>query len=250
MLAIRSVLTVVVLAISIPAANAGWTDYLDELKSAVTPPEDVTSSTELTNSEMITALKEALNKGTRFAIDKLGRAGGFMDNSQVRIPMPESLVWVEKSLRSVGQDQMADEFVTTMNRAAEQAVPEAAAIFGEAIQEMSVEDAKSILSGPDDAATRYFRTHTEAALREKMRPIVTRATEKAGVTSTYKRMMTSAGGLTSFLPKEAKDMDSYVTGKTLDGLFLMIAEEEKKIRENPLDRSTELMKKVFGAYSQ
>jgi hypothetical protein len=164
--------------------------------------------------------------------------------------MPDSLSWVEKSLRDFGQDQLADEFVATMNHAAEQAVPEAAAIFGEAIQAMSMDDAKSILSGPDDAATRYFRKHTGAALSEKIRPIVTQATEKAGVTSTYKRMMASAGGLTSFLSHDAKDMDGYVTGKTLDGLFLMIAEEEKKIRENPLARSTELMKKVFGAYSQ
>ena len=245
-----SILMVVVFAVSVPVANAGWADYLDKLKSTVVTPEDVTSSTELTNSEMITALKEALNKGTRFAVDKLGQEGGFLDNSQVRIPMPDSLSWVEKSLRDFGQDQLADEFVATMNHAAEQAVPEAAAIFGEAIQAMSMDDAKAILSGPDDAATRYFRKHTETALSEKMRPIVTQATEKAGVTSTYKRMMASAGGLTSFLSPDAKDMDGYVTGKTLDGLFLMIAEEEKKIRENPLARSTELMKKVFGAYSQ
>jgi len=250
MLKKMSISMVAAIAVSIPTADAGWADYIDRLKSTVSQPETVTSSAELTNSEMITALKEALDKGTRFAVDSLGREGGFLDNSQVRIPMPESLSWVEKSLRSLGQDQLADEFVTTMNRAAEQAVPKAAAIFGEAIQSMSMEDAKAILSGPDDAATSYFRAHTEAALSEKMRPIVTQATEKAGVTSTYKRMMENTGGFTSFISSDAKDVDGYVTGKTLDGLFLMIAEEEKKIRENPLARSTDLMKKVFGAYTQ
>lgn len=234
-----------------PVVNAAWTDYLDKLKGMAEGEQaTATDSIDLTNSEMIAALKEALNKGTRFAVDNLGREGGFLDNSQVRIPMPDSLAWLDTSLRSLGQDQLADEFVATMNHAAEQAVPEALAIFTEATRAMSMDDAKAILEGPDDAATRYFRTHTEAALTEKMRPIVAQATESAGVTSAYKAMTAKAGGLTSFLSSDATDLDGYVAGKTLDGLFLMIAEEEKKIRENPLARSTELMKKVFGAYAQ
>ena len=162
--------------------------------------------------------------------------------------MPDSLSWVEKSLRILHQDELADEFIATMNHAAEQAVPEAATIFGDAIQDMSMEDAKGILTGPDDSATQYFRTKTEAALTEKMRPIVEQATARTGVTSAYKNITASAGGLTSMLSSDATDLDGYVTGKTLDGLFLMIAEEEKKIRENPLARSTDLLKKVFGAY--
>ena len=196
---------------------------------------------------MVSGLKQALEKGTQFAVDSLGKNGGFLDNSAVKIPMPDSLSWVEKSLRTLHQDELADEFIDTMNHAAEQAVPEAAAIFGSAIQNMSVEDAQGILAGPDDAATQYFRTNTEAALTEKMRPIVEVATARAGVTSAYKNMTARAGGMTSLLSGDATDLDSYVTGKTLDGLFLMIAEEEKKIRENPLARSTDLLKKVFGA---
>lgn len=196
---------------------------------------------------MVSGLKEALEKGTQFAVDSLGKDGGFLDNSAVKIPMPDSLSWVEKSLRSLHQDELADEFIGTMNHAAEQAVPEAATIFGTAIQNMSVEDAQGILAGPDDAATQYFRTNTEAAMTEKMRPIVEEATARAGVTSAYKNMTARAGGMTSLLSGDATDLDSYVTGKTLDGLFLMIAEEEKKIRENPLARSTDLLKKVFGA---
>ena len=196
---------------------------------------------------MVSGLKEALEKGTQFAVDSLGKDGGFLDNSAVKIPMPDSLSWVEKSLRSLHQDELADEFIGTMNHAAEQAVPEAATIFGTAIQNMSVEDAQGILAGPDDAATQYFRTNTEAAMTEKMRTIVEEATARAGVTSAYKNMTARAGGMTSLLSGDATDLDSYVTGKTLDGLFLMIAEEEKKIRENPLARSTDLLKKVFGA---
>jgi len=229
------------------AVVAGWSDYLDQLKESVNIPAETAPAVNLTDAEMVSGLKEALDKGTRFAVDSLGKDGGFLNNSAVKIPMPDSLSWVEKSLRTLHQDELADEFIGTMNHAAEQAVPEAAAIFGDAIQDMSVEDAQGILTGPDDAATQYFRSNTEAALTAKMRPIVEDATARAGVTSAYKNMTARAGGMTSLLPAGTTDLDGYVTGKTLDGLFLMIAAEEKKIREDPLARSTDLLKKVFGA---
>ena len=229
------------------AVVAGWSDYLDQLKDSVNIPTETTPDLNLTNAEMVSGLKQALEKGTQFAVDSLGKKGGFLDNSAVRIPMPGSLSWVEKSLRTLHQDELADEFIDTMNHAAEQAVPEAATIFGAAIENMKVEDAQAIIAGPDDAATQYFRTNTEAALAEKMRPIVEEATARAGVTSAYKKMTATAGGMSSLLSGDATDLDGYVTGKTLDGLFLMIAEEERKIRENPLARSTDLLKKVFGA---
>jgi hypothetical protein len=111
---------------------------------------------------------------------------------------------------------------------------------------MTVEDAKRLLSGPDDAATRYFRDHTSDALLERMRPIVSQATDSAGVTALYKSMMSKVGGLSGLLAGDALDLDSYVTHRAMDGLFLMIADEEKKIRENPLERSTELLQKVFA----
>jgi len=225
---------------------AGWSDYLDKLTNSVNAPTQTESDLNLTNEEMVSGLKEALSKGIQFAVDSLGKDGGFLNNSAVKIPMPDSLAWVEKSLRSLRQDKLADEFIDTMNYAAEKAVPEAAAIFGQAIRNMSVDDAQGILTGPEDAATKYFRANTEAALKEKMRPIVEEATARAGVTSAYKKMMAKAGGMTSLLSGNTTDLDGYVTDKTLDGLFLIIAEEEKKIRENPLARSTDLLKKVFG----
>ncbi|MGB5338040.1 MAG: DUF4197 domain-containing protein [Gammaproteobacteria bacterium] len=233
-------------------ATAGLSDFLGVFKDkagSVLKPES-TATDMLSSDEMVSGLKEALQKGTQFAVDNLGQEGGFLNNAKVRIPMPDSLSWVEKTLRTLRQDKLADEFVTSLNHAAEQAVPEAAAIFGDAISAMSLDDARAILSGPDDAATQYFRTHTEAALTEKMRPIVTEATAKAGVTASYKSMMSRAGSLTSLLSSDTTDLDGYVTGKTLDGLFLMVAEEEQRIRENPLARSTDLLKKVFGSVTR
>jgi len=243
---IISIIMVAVLACGF-SARADWSDYLDRLKGAAGDAGVTTPGAALSNTEMVDGLKEALEQGTQFAVDRLGRDDGFLDNKQVRIPMPKSLSWVEKSLRTLGQEDLADEFIATMNHAAEQAVPEATAVFGAAIREMTVQDAQGILNGPDDAATRYFRTHTEAELTEKMRPIVAEATAHAGVTSAYKNMTAEAGGLTSLVSADAVDLDGYVTEKTLDGLFLMVATEEKKIRENPAARSTELLKKVFGS---
>ena len=227
---------------------ADWSGYLDQLKESINIPTQTSPVASLSNTEMVAGLKEALSEGTQFAVDSLGKEGGFLDNSKVKIPMPDSLSWVEKSLRTLHQDELADEFIDTMNHAAERAVPEAAVIFGAAIRNMSIEDAQEILTGPDDAATQYFRTSTQAELTERMRPVVEEATAQTGVTSAYKNMTARAGGMTSLLPSDATDLDGYVTSKTLDGLFVMIAEEEKKIRENPLARSTDLLKKVFGAY--
>ena len=229
--------------------QAGLSDMFDKLKGSVTggSPASTTAMSALTNDEMISGLKDALGKGTQYAVDNLGKEGGFLDNASVRIPMPKSLSWVEKTLRTLRQDKLADEFVASMNHAAERAVPEAAAVFGDAIQQMTLEDARGILSGPDDAATQYFRKTTSATLTEKMRPIVEQATAATGVTSSYKNMMSKAGGMTSLLSSDATDLDGYVTEKTLDGLFLMVAEEEKRIRQNPLARSTDLLKKVFGS---
>jgi hypothetical protein len=231
--------------------TAGLSDYLDTLKGVVDTRHTATpaSADSLSNEEVVAGLKAALQEGTRFAVDSLGRNGGYLDNADVRIPMPDSLAWVEKSLRMLGQEKLADDFVASMNHAAEQAVPEAAAIFSEAIRAMTLDDAHAILSGPDDAATQYFRAHTEAALTERMRPIISRTTNNAGVTSAYKRMLSAAGGLGSLLPGDVKDIDGYVTQQALDGLFSMVAVEEQRIRENPLARSSELLKKVFGSVS-
>jgi len=230
-------------------ARAGW---LDTLKQDVTgsnaAPVGVTS---LTQGEMYDGLKQALSKGVQQAVANLGHDGGYLNNLDVKIPMPDSLKRVQQAAHAVGQDKVVDDFIATMNHAAEQAVPEAAGIFGDAITKMNVDDAKAILTGPDDAATQYFRKTSNAQLTEKMLPIVKQATAKTGVTAAYKQLMQYGGSFTQFMgQKNSVDLDGYVTGKALDGLFKMVAAEEKNIRQNPVARSTDLLKKVFGAKIQ
>lgn len=205
----------------------------------------------LSSDEITLGLKEALSKGVEQAVARLGHEGGFLKDSAVRIPLPENLQTVERTLRKLRQDRLADEFVTSMNRAAEQAVPEAAVVLGDAIKQMTLADAKTILLSTNNAATAYFKRTSETNLVERFLPIVQKTTEQAGVTRSYKQMMGKAsfGGFsaTSFLGQDATDLDGYITRKALDGLFLKIGEEESRIRENPKARTTELLQKVFGA---
>ena len=155
-------------------------------------PAGLTAS--LSQDQVVQGLKEALGKGVQQAVSRLGHEGGFLTNLDVKIPMPEKLRTVEKTLRALKQDKLADEFVTTMNHAAEQAVPEAAGVFGDAVKGMSIADAKTILTGTNNAATQYFRRTTETNLYAKFLPIVKQATDQTGVTSAYKQLMEKAEG--------------------------------------------------------
>lgn len=242
-------LAVAVLATATFAADLG---DLFKRNAPGQPATGASALSGLSQDQMVNGLKEALGKGVQQAIATLGKPDGFLQDAHVKIPMPESLQKVEKTLRTLRQDKLADEFVTTMNRAAEQAVPESAAVLGESVKQMSVADAKTILTGTNNAATQYFRRTSETNLHARFLPIVKAATEKAGVTGAYKRMTDKAsggfGGLGSgLLGKETPDLDNYITRKTLDGLFLKIAEQEKQIRENPVARTSDLLQKVFGA---
>jgi len=204
----------------------------------------------LTQDQIVAGLKEALDKGTEHAVNTLGRENGFLENVQVRIPMPEKLRTVERTLRTLGQDRWVNEFEMTMNRAAEKAVPEAVEVLASSIRQMRLADAEAILRGADTAATDYFRRTSETNLYARFLPIVKQATAAVGVTAAYKQMMerVALGGLgEAIFGREAVDLDAYITGKALDALFLKIAEQEKLIRENPAARTTELLRKVFGA---
>lgn len=205
-----------------------------------------TAPGKLSQGEMSGGLKDALALGSERAIKGLSRKGGFLNDKDVRIPLPGKLRKIESSLRMLGQGKAVDEFLETANRAAEQAIPKAAPIVGDAIRGMSFDDARQILSGPDDAATRYFRSKTSGALTREMLPIVTDATDKAGVTRAFKRMVDKAGPA-ALMVGDDLDLDEYITGKTLDGLFFKLAEEEKAIRRDPAARGTDLLKKVFGS---
>jgi hypothetical protein len=214
-----------------------------------TTTKTTTSTTPtLTDNEITGGLKEALSNGVKFAVDYLGKENGFLNDVRVKIPVPKSLQNVEKALRFARQDKLVDDFVKSMNNAAEKAVPVAVDVFVDAIKQMTFDDARKILfSKEDDSATQFFRRTGEETLRGKFRPIVEKFTEETGVTAQYKKMLGKAGIAAKFLGNEAQDLDGYVTQKALDGLFFIVAEEEKKIRKDPLGRTTDLLKKVFGS---
>ena len=231
--------------LSAGVSHAGWQDLLKGVLEGGGAPGTTTTASSLSQTEMVSGLKEALQQGVAWAVDLLGKEGGFLNDPSVFIPMPGLLKTVGDGLRSLGQGALVDQFEATMNGAAESSMKEALSIFSDAINNMSIKDAEEILRGPDDAATKYFRRQSEERLRSAMMPIVKTATDEAGVTAAYKRLMGSAGFAASFVDTDALDLDAYVTDKAIDGLFLKIAEEEKRIRENPLARGTELLKKVF-----
>lgn len=191
-------------------------------------------------------LKEALTQGAGKAVSLLGQSDGFLKNPKVKIPLPESMQQVEAVMRGLGMGKQADELITAMNRAAEAAVPEARDMLVDAVKQMSVEDAKGILTGGNDAATQYFRRKTAEPLGEKFLPVVKLAIDKVKLAKTYEKFAKKAANFG--LVKEADTrLENYVTKKTLDGLYLMIAEEEKAIRTNPLGAAGSLAQKVFGA---
>ena len=235
-------------------SNAGWMDKLSSSSDKIqqklqSVKNDDTTSVKnlLSNEDIITGLKQALNKGASYAVDNLGKADGFMKNTDVKIPMPEKLGKAESLLRKAGKEKYADEFVTTMNRAAESAVPLTLTVIKQAITGMSIADAKNILQGPDDAATQYLKKSSSKKLSAQIYPIVKNATAKAGVTATYKKMLSKLGFAGKYLNLEDYNIDNYVTQKTMDGLFTMIAMEEKKIRDNPAERTTDILKSVFSS---
>ena len=202
-------------------------------------------SSGLSDAKISSGLKEALKIGTENAVHFTGRLDGYFKNQAIKILMPEKLQTMEKTLRAVGLGPQVDEFVLSMNRAAERAAPAAKQIFWDAIGEMTFQDAKKILSGNGTAATDYFKAKTTDKLTTAFRPIVGEATNEAGVTRQYKELV---GGFQSilFVKTETVDIDQYVTAKALDGLFYVVAQEEKKIRTDPAAQVTDLLKEVFG----
>ena len=200
----------------------------------------------ITRQDATAALKTALEKGSVAALASLGRPDGFLGNPQVKIPLPESAQRAERVLRRVGMGKYADELVVTMNRAAESAVPEARALFLDAVKKMTVQDAKGIIAGGDTAGTEYFRRTTRDQLHRRFMPIVQRATARVDLAQKYDQYAERAATV-GLLRKEDADLDEYVTQKALDGLYLMVAEEEKKIRKDPIGTGSSILRKVFGA---
>lgn len=200
----------------------------------------------ISNQDATTGLREALVKGSGAAVDLLGRQDGFFGNHKVKIALPASLAKVERLMRGVGLGKHADELVLAMNRAAEAAVPEAKKMLVDSVRKMSVQDAKGILTGGEDSATQYFKRTASDPLRAAFLPTVKKATAKVKLAEKYNEYA-QTGVKFGLVGKEDANLDNYVTQKALDGLFAMIAEEEKRIRQNPAQAASNIISKVFGA---
>jgi len=199
----------------------------------------------LSQADATAGVKLAMERGANAAVDLLGRNDGFLSNPKVRIPLPGVLNDAAKLLKMTGQQQRVDELVTAMNRAAEAAVPEARSLLVSAAKSMTVEDALAIVRGGETSVTDYFARKTRQPLTAKFLPIVARETQKVSLAEKYDAVAGKAAGF-GLLKKEDANLNGYVTGKALDGLFLVIGEEEKKLRQNPLGAGSDLLKKVFG----
>lgn len=204
------------------------------------------SLSDLSNTEASGGLKEALTQGVGKAVDLLGKSDGFLGNKEVKIPLPDSLKKIEKGMRMFGMGKQSDELITKMNRAAEAAVPEAKALLVNSIKNMSVTDAKGILTGPQDAATQYFKKTTSKDMAAKFLPIVEKATANVQLADTYNKYA-EMGAKYGLVKKGDENINQYVTQKALDGLYLMIAKEEAAIRKDPVGQASSLLKKVFGS---
>jgi hypothetical protein len=200
----------------------------------------------LATDEIKQGLQVALKRGVKTAVKQLGDDDGFFKDLAVKIVMPDALKDVEKVVRAVGKEKTADDFIKQMNRAAEEAVPGTTEILTDAIVNMTIDDARSILSGQKDAATQYFKKACRASMEKQILPIVQKSTESVGATSSYKSFIKRGGFAAKALVGDF-DLDEYVTSKAVDGLFLKIADEEARIRENPAGLSNDLLRKVFGA---
>jgi len=237
-------------------AYAGFGDLLKDLgetgkqilqdsDQSTQPP--AATATELDYNTLVAGLKEALDVGTRRAVEEISKPDGYMSNQLIRITMPEQLEQASGLLRKFGLGSQVDQFELSMNRAAEQAAPQATEIIVSAIKEMSIEDAQNILNGPDNAATEYFREKTSANLSDLFKPSITESMNQVGVTRYYGELTDEASKvpMVGDMAQNYK-LEDHVTEQALNGLFTMLAAEEKKIRENPAARTTDLLKQVFG----
>ena len=200
----------------------------------------------VSNADASSGLKTALEKGAIAAVALLGRPDGFLGNPKVRIPLPGYLEDASKLLKNFGQGKRIDELVTAINRAAEAAVPMGKDLLVSAVRGMNVNDAKNILTGGETSVTKFFAEKTRVPLGEKFLPVVNKATEKVGLANQYNEFAGKAAGF-GLVKEEDANIQQYVTGKSLDGLYLIIGEEERKIRQDPVGTGSAILKKVFGA---
>lgn len=215
------------------------------INSVIIPPA-IAGIADISNADASSGLRQALTDGSAAAVKMLGAENGYFANAKVKIPLPPSLQKVEGAMRMMGMKKQADELVLSMNRAAEAAAPEAKQLLVDAVKKMSVQDAKGILTGGDTAATEYFKRSTQAQLTQRFLPIVKKATDSVGLAQQYNNLA-GQGVKLGVVKQDDASIETYVTRRALDGLYLMIAEQEKSFRGDPVGASSNIVKKVFGA---
>ncbi len=228
----------------------GLKEKLNSLENApaqnAAPSANPSALANFSNKDQVGGLKQALTQGAETAVANLSKENGFLGNDKVRIPLPGSLQKAGDLMHTLGMGKYSDELVTSMNRAAEAAVPEAKTLLVGAVKNMSVSDAKGILMGGNDAATQYFRKNTETALSAKFKPIVANSMQKVKLAEKYDQFA-GKGAQLGLVDQKDANLDDYITRKAMDGLFLMMAEQEKAIREHPMQAVGSLAQKVFSA---
>ena len=220
--------------------------FIGVLIAFASPKLAAQSLDQLSGRDATSGLKAALDKGAAVAVASLGRTDGFWANPKVRIPLPQTLERARGALRLMGKGSEVDALELAINRAAEQAVPQAKTLLTNAVKSMSVDDAKQILRGGDDSVTQFFKSKTSTQLSEQFLPVVRRVTDKSGLAQQY-NSLASQGAAFGLIKTHQATVEGYVTQKALDGLYTMIAEEEKKIRANPLAAGSDIIRRVFGA---
>jgi len=248
--AARSAATLALLLFSVPfaagpaEAQIDWLKQGEQLLGGATPEKAVTTS--LSNEEVVAGLKDALRVGSESVVGKLGQTDGFNADPAVHIPLPKSMESVKAALAAVGMSAMLDDLELKLNRAAEEATPQAKNLFWQAIDQMTVDDAMAIYNGPNDSATRYFEGKMSAPLAASMKPLVERSLAEVGAVQAYDGVMGEYANI-PFVPNVKADLNDYVVNEAMSGIFHYLAEEEAAIRQNPVKRTTDILQKVFGA---
>ncbi|ACN17322.1 conserved hypothetical protein [Desulforapulum autotrophicum HRM2] len=237
-------LTVLSFTSPLSPADAGYKDLLKDFQSTIKPDAAVLPTT-LSDDTIIKGLKEALATGSEKAVALVSKSDGYYKNPEIKIPLPPAVQKVETLLKAAGMTGLIDQFEQSMNRAAEQAAPQATELFVDAVKTMSFSDAKKILNGRDNEATLYFKDRTWDKLSERFRPVVHNTMAEVGVTRNFQELSAKTEAI-PFAGTLDLDPDTYVTTKALDGLFLMLAKEEQKIRQDPAARVTDILKTVFN----
>lgn len=239
------VLTLSVFCMSLPA-HADWKQFLNDFSKAGSSALKSEQDVNLSSDTIVNGLKEALVIGTKKAVESASKDGGYLNNPQIRIPLPPRVQQAAGLMRQLGLNKMAEDFEQSINRAAEKAAPQATSIMVDAIKSMTIDDARNILNGENDATTRFFEEHTRDKLSGLFEPIIDTSLNEVGATRYYNQL----DGKVSSVPVVGQNLNlnlsDYVTSQALDGLFVMIAQEEQKIRSNPVARTSELLQQVFG----